>query len=93
MVLPVGSLKDVFGDDSIDESRELNRIRYETRLLNALSGKFQFFPSKTVNFESRLEDNCHNNTSTTTNCKPTTVDDEYRRIHKELVNGSSDEFC
>lgn len=90
--LPVGSLKDVFGDDSIDESRELNRIRYETRLLNALSGKFQFFPSKTVNFESRLEDNCHNNTSTTTNCKPTTVDDEYRRIHKELVNGSSDEF-
>lgn len=83
--LPVGSIKDVFGDCKIDETNELKRIEKESRILGKPSGIFQYFQSKTVSFEQASEESYRN-------AKLTNVDDEYRRVHKEFINGSTNEL-
>lgn len=83
--LPVGSIRDVFGDSEIDETKERRRIEHESKILGKPSGIFQFFQSKTVSFEKKSEENYRNS-------KLTNVDDEYRRIHKEFVHGSTNEL-
>ncbi|KAL6450028.1 CRT10 Protein CRT10 [Candida maltosa Xu316] len=80
--LPVGSIRDIFGDSKIDNTKELNRINQESKTLGQSSGKFQYFPSKTVNLEQQPQQQEENT-------KLTSIDDEYRRIHKELIRGSS----
>ncbi|EMG48074.1 hypothetical protein G210_1418 [Candida maltosa Xu316] len=94
--LPVGSIRDIFGDSKIDNTKELNRINQESKTLGQSSGKFQYFPSKTVNLEQQPQQQEENeerhtppSSSTTTHTKLTSIDDEYRRIHKELIRGSS----
>ncbi|RCK54713.1 hypothetical protein Cantr_04649 [Candida viswanathii] len=83
--LPVGSVQDVFGDSKIDETKELERIANESRILGKPSGMFQYFQSKTVSFEQPGDELYRSS-------KLTNVDDEYRRIHKELVSGSTSEI-
>ncbi|CAI5760483.1 unnamed protein product [Candida verbasci] len=69
--LEVGSLATVFGDDTINEQEEMSKIQQESKILGFPS-IWQFHECKTVSFE--------NNNSV----KLVSVDDEYRRIHKDM---------
>ncbi|WLF81812.1 hypothetical protein PVL30_005613 [Lodderomyces elongisporus] len=80
--LPVGSLKNVFGDSDINEEQEMERIIKEKALLGGGSalGDFQFFKPKTVQLSH--DDDIRRRTTTMT--RPFNTKDVYRRVFKQV---------
>ncbi|CAK9440091.1 uncharacterized protein LODBEIA_P41910 [Lodderomyces beijingensis] len=104
---PVGSLSCVFGDDQIDEDYETERILKESAALEnhgdwhstsaslGAAASFQFFKPATIDFTT-TNDNATNATAMYFNThldpvKMTNINDEYRRIHKQLTASRSED--
>lgn len=89
--LPVSSIGAVFGDLEMNESEIINKIDHESKILDlandplisshlGVASQWQFFESKTTNL-APLEDHRLD----FEDAKLTSIDDEYRRIHKDLL--------